>query len=270
MAKQKKNGNSRIRKIVSLCDVSSPTAYLWEKKYPNLLSLIDKYFTEKEIKEFVKTGEVSRLSGKEVIPPSYDAPNKNEIERLLDMFMFKYDFKNLQEVADAMKIHQSTISGWKRRNSVWAFLENAHNAGYPIVNFDLAPDEEPALPDMLSIEEDEGKQALIESVSYLLSTVKKLNDKVSSLSKELEKKSLDEVKGAFLVGYDELIASLLRQHSISNKKELAHFLDVTPSTISRWKKIGDDGIRHLIIKSKEKGLYSPLFETFPDDFLTDV
>lgn len=53
--------SNKIEKIVKLMGFSKNTYFNWQKENRPIISLVKKYFSEEEIEEFLKTGEISKL-----------------------------------------------------------------------------------------------------------------------------------------------------------------------------------------------------------------
>lgn len=52
---------NKIDNISKLFDFANSTVYKWKKEKRLILDLIDKYFTDEDIEEFLKTGKISKL-----------------------------------------------------------------------------------------------------------------------------------------------------------------------------------------------------------------
>ncbi|MDD5406979.1 MAG: hypothetical protein PHE73_08595 [Sulfurovaceae bacterium] len=54
-----------MREIMSrLCNISDKSYYVWRKKsHIKLIMLIEKYFTKKDLEEFLSTGKISKYEG---------------------------------------------------------------------------------------------------------------------------------------------------------------------------------------------------------------
>ena len=51
----------KIENISKLFDFANSTIYKWKKEKRLILDLFDKYFTDEDIEEFLKTGKIERL-----------------------------------------------------------------------------------------------------------------------------------------------------------------------------------------------------------------
>lgn len=54
-----------MRKTISeLCNIGEKSYYVWKNKsHTKLIALLEKYFSEEELQEFIETGKIEKLEG---------------------------------------------------------------------------------------------------------------------------------------------------------------------------------------------------------------
>jgi len=69
-----------MRKIISnLCDISEKSYYVWKNKsHKKLINLLEKYFTKKDLEEFLLTQEISKFE-----PPKSLENNEEELKKTI-------------------------------------------------------------------------------------------------------------------------------------------------------------------------------------------
>lgn len=121
-----------MRHIISeLCDISDKSYYVWKNKsHSRLISLIEKYFSKDDLREFLETGKISRLEYTERI---------NEIQKIfsrfkaIDFITYLVNSYAVNEV-EQNKFFEYLFMHKTRRNDFSFVLEIIYNLLFETIN----------------------------------------------------------------------------------------------------------------------------------------
>lgn len=122
-----------MRKIISeLCGINERTYYVWKNKsHIKLVNLINEYFSEEDIKEYLEEGKINKLERleelleiekryKQIIEITQNDFEERNAEFYIERMFDYYKVSNMTELSPIIKESQATISSWKVRNSITA------------------------------------------------------------------------------------------------------------------------------------------------------
>ena len=116
--------NKEIKETIKkFLDIAERTYYNWRKEGKPIIFLLEKYFTKEDLEEFLETSMIERLE-----------PSKKDALLLIEKLKQYYKVGTDKELGDRINVAQTTISGWKQRNSVSAIRRKIYELG---LNIDL-------------------------------------------------------------------------------------------------------------------------------------
>ena len=107
--------------IKQILDIADKTYYNWKKEKRPVITLLEKYFTQEELEEFLETGTIEKMEA-----------DITQAAELINKLKKYYKVGTIQELADKLGVKQNTISGWKQKNSVNAIKRKIYELDLPI------------------------------------------------------------------------------------------------------------------------------------------
>ena len=131
-----------MRKIISeLCGINERTYYVWKNKsHIKLVNLINEYFSEEDIKEYLEEGKINKLERleelleiekryKQIIEITQNDFEERNAEFYIERMFDYYKVLNMTELSNIIKESQANISNWKVRNSINAVKKKCRRLG---------------------------------------------------------------------------------------------------------------------------------------------